>query len=508
MVNSWWRCWAGVWLAAACAAAPAAAQEKHEQSTRDQAPGAEPQTPERLGAKALALFEKGEYEAAEALLQKQLALQPGNFVAWYNIASCRAMAGKPGPAMEALENSVENGFCDGVQLAKDPALKSLHEEARFKALQAAWDEVLIARRDANLKRCEEIFKGREYTTATDDELRTAYRSAFNEKAFGEARAEITRIARWADKNLFPGILDPAQMKNDAWVVVVLPTRLDFGRFIVSLYGPDAISGNSMIGGAYEHDEKRLVSMDIGSTMRHEFFHVLHWRSCTRLGQIHPIWIQEGLCSLIEDYDVEAGNVVPVASWRINIAQRLEKINKLMTIEQLAAMNQSAFGGRRPLANYAQARAVFLYLYSRGKLKDWYVHYTGHFKEDPSGIKAIEAVLGKPIADVNRDYRVWLKALPPVPEQIKAGAASLGMDVDSGSGEGPVVAEVDRTLKNMPDSKTAIRRGDVITSIDGKPVRDIAELVRVLGPYKVGDVVEVEYRRVKKFSTTKVTLVPR
>ena len=459
----------------------------------------------------IAVFDRGDYEKAEELFAAEREKHPQDFVPLYNLACCRSMRGDADGAVAYLADAIEKGFCDVYLLRRDATLNGARKSPKFKALLDHWDELLVARRDANVKQAQIIFAGDKYVERQDDALRLCYRSAFNEKAFGESRAELTRIAAFADSELFKGVLDPKLAHDDAWVVVALPTRPDFLRWAVSVYGADVISGgNSTIGGAYEHDAKRLVSMDLGASLRHEFFHVLHWRDNTRRGQAHPIWIQEGLCSLIEDYNIEGGVLRPTASWRTNIAKRLDGIHKLMPIETLAQLTPAKFSGERPLANYAQARAVFLYVYQLGKLKEWYAYYVEHHKEDPTGVKALEAVLGEPIKKINANYRTWLKALPAVPESIPLGGPSLGVKVDSGGGEGPVVSSVVDlgSQRSALSAASKLNRGDVITSIDGRATRDIAELVRVLGEHKVGDEVEVEYRRFKKFGTIRITLVPR
>jgi hypothetical protein len=454
-------------------------------------------------------FLKGDYARAEELLKAQAEKQPENFVPLYNLACCRSMSKDAKGAVEYLAKAIEKGFCDAHQLRRDPTLAPVRSDPAFKAILANWAELLSARRDANLKQAELLFKDKAYTNFRDERLRLDYRCAYNERAFGEARAELQRVAAFADRELFTGIFAPEQVKDDAWVVVVLPNRTDFLRWVVSVYGPEMLGDrNSTIGGAYEHDAKRLVSMDIGSTLRHEFFHVLHWRDNTRKGQSHPIWIQEGLASLVEDCEVEGESLRPAPSWRTNIVKRLEKLRKLMPIETLAAMPPTKFSGIRPLANYAQARAVFMYVHSQGQLKAWYTHYTTNHAADPTGIASLEAVLGKPIKEINLDYRAWVRELASVSESIPQGGASLGLEVGPGGGEGPMVTSVDTKARNMLDSKTMLVRGDVIIAIDGKATRDVAELVRVLGTCKVGDTVEVEYRRVRKFNTTRIVLVAR
>lgn len=458
-------------------------------------------------AESLRAFQKGDLKAAEAALRAQLELQPDNFVTLYNLACCRATGGDVKEGMEFLQKAIENGFTDKRQLTRDGMLRNLQTDPGFKRIIDNWPAVLIARRDANLKGLSEQFK-KGYTNANDDALRLTYRSAFDENSAVAARAELRQIAQWADTAVFGDLLDPVKMADDPWVIVVLPNRQDFVRWIVALYGPGVGSGNSTIGGSYEHDAKRLVSMDLGSSLRHEFFHVLHWRDMTRRGQFHPIWIMEGLCSLIEDYDTDSrGGLHPTASWRSNTVKRLEKLAKLEPIEVVAALNPAEFSGQRPLARYAEARTIFLYLFDTGHLKAWYDEYTRTYREDRTGIKAMETVLGKTIKDINKDYKAWVRLLPEVPEQIEPGMASLGIEIDAGAGEGPVVASVSRR-RVAAGTKGSFRIGDVITSIDHRATRDIAELVRVLGPYKVGQVVEVAYRRGRNYGVAEVELVPR
>jgi hypothetical protein len=454
----------------------------------------------RLSRESIRAFRTGEYAKAEELLREQLKLQPSNFVIYYNLACCRTLQNDPEEGLRLLTKAIEHGFCDARQLRQDPSFTLLREHEGFKRIIERWDLVLIARRDANLRASEEQFtKG--YITSMDERLKLAYRSAFDEVSFESAKKELSALADWGAEHVIDGLLDPARGGEDAWVVVVLPNRLDFMKWVVSVYGPAAASSTSMIAGSYEHDLKRLVAMDLGSTLRHEFFHVLHWRDMTRRGQMHPIWIMEGLCSLVEDYDVDAaGKIEPATSWRTNTVKRLEKLNKLTPIETMAAMPQHQFSGSRPLAHYAQARTVFLYLHRMGKLKEWYTEYTTTYREDPTGIKAMERVLGRTIKDINRDYKAWVRALPEVPEQITRGMASLGLEIEAGSGEGPVVASVGR--------RRDLKLGDIITSIDNRPTRDIAELVRVLGSCKPGQTVEVGYRRGKIYGTVMVELVAK
>jgi hypothetical protein len=462
-----------------------------------------------LQAKAFEAFDKGDFAAAERLLREQLSLDPENFVIYYNLACARSMQGDAAGAGTLLVQAVEHGFTDVFTLQRDPHLANARGDENYQKIVGNWSLVLTAHRDANLKIARGLFAGEKYAEANDDGLRLSFLSAMDPQSTEQARADIRRLAAWGVANVFPDLADEKKAERDAWVVVVLPTTADFRKWQRATFGADASDGFSTIGGMYSHDNKRLVAMDLGATLRHEFFHVLHWRSVTRLGQDHPPWVQEGLCSLVEDYDLvgqgESATINPVPSWRTNIAKRLLNGGKLPPLRQLASMTRGQLIGSRPLATYGHARTVFLYLWQRGKLKDWYARYTGNYAEDPTGLEAVADAMGMSPEEVERDFRAWLRDLPMVAEQTRPGNVGLGVDVDPGTGDGPVIAVVPRS---SPARRAGLRVGDVITAIDGKPTRDLNELVRVLGTYGEGAEVEVSYRRGTRHETVRVTLEGR
>jgi hypothetical protein len=479
-------------LSLAVGARVAVAQERAE----------EPGKIKSLAGETAAAFDRRDFARAEELLRKHIAVEPGNFVLYYNLACARAMRGDPKDAAEWLERAVEHGFSDLVHMERDAMLDSVRPEPAYRRMVENWSVILEARRDANLKAVEAKYsKG--YTTTTDDALRLNYRSAFEATTFEKAKAELVAIAKWCDTSIIPGILDDDQ--RDAWVTVILPTRDDYVDWIVDRYGTDATGGVSMVGGAYLHDDKMLIAMDLGATLRHEFLHILHWRSMTRLSQRHPIWIMEGLCSLPEDIDIDAeGNARPAISWRTNMAKRMAKAGAIRKIEEFAGMPHHRFTGTRPLANYAQARAIFLMLERKGLLKAWYESYTGTFREDESGLQALLAVTQTDAKSFDRMFKQWLNELPAVAEEIKPGMASLGVEINPGEGDGVEITTVTRPRRELGE----LRIGDVMTALNGKPVRDVAELVRVLSTMAPGETVTVSYRRGKKTGETSIVLIAK
>ncbi|MBZ0173518.1 MAG: PDZ domain-containing protein, partial [Phycisphaerales bacterium] len=381
-------------------------------------------------------------------------------------------------------------------------------------------------------------------------LRYDLLSAHDATATDQAMLETRRVTDWA-AGVMPGLLDQEAAANAPFVIVALPDQTDFLKWAFWTYGQRARRAFAGIGGAYEHDHKRLVAQDLGATLRHEFFHVLHWREMDRLRQIHPIWIQEGLASLVEDMDpmriverrarplpiltgepgvdrrlLPGGDehsgqqqehrtrlvddaFVPAPSWRTNIVKRLAETGRLPSFTDLAEMDHVAFSTKRPLATYAHARTVFLFLHEHGVLDDWYRVYTTDadhgFAADPRGIAAIEAVVGRELGVIEDRYRDWVRhELPEVAETGSDLKAQIGVDIEQGEGDGPVVTKLPPGSRR----RTGLRRRDVITAIDGRPVRDMKELIRVLADYAPGETVTIAYRRIRLHATTNITLQSR
>jgi hypothetical protein len=406
----------------------------------------------------------------------------------------------------------------------DPMLAPVRALPEYKDMIERWDAVLDAHREAGLTLAKGLFPDAKQAVS-DERLRLNYINAFHEDSFRAAREEITRLADWADANVFPGILDPKAMTDDAWVVVVLPSQKDFKRWAVSMFGPDILQGFSTVGGAYTHDTRRLVAQDLGPTLRHEFLHVLHWRSMVRLNQRHPIWIQEGICSLVEDYDMIDAKLSPSTSWRTNTVQRMRSAGVLLPIRTLAQRTNQQFQGQHRMGLYAQSRGVFFYLWQKGKLRDWYARYTTEYAEDPSGVLSLERSVGMKAEDFDKEFKAWAAGLTLVPEEMRNGMATLGVEVDTGTGEGPVVLSFQKkaptpvrvnggntppgTAANPPSGQPRkpdrLEPGDIITAIDGQPVRDLPELLRRMGTLRPGQVVPLSVRRVKLLKTIEVTL---
>ncbi len=455
---------------------------------------------ERAGLAALA---EGRFDDAEAYLVAQADASPQSFEPWYNLAAVACARADADLAVTRLQRAIILGFTDFRTLSNDPDIACVRSSDFYSQSVARWQEVLGARRAADLAVARGLVpSNREERTV--EPLKLEIVSSHDPVGTDQSRDEIEMIAAWANTTLFPQLLNPSAILNDPWVSIVLPDRAEFARWAVAVFGPGARGGLSSIGGAYDHNRRRLVAQDLGATLRHELFHVLHWRDMSRLGQQHAPWIQEGLASLVEDYDIEGGRLVPVPSWRTNIVKRLNDSGRLTPIDRLAATPMDRFVMSRPLAQYAQSRAVMLFLLDRGKLSEFYSEYTRSFDEDPTGLAALRRTLGMEQGELEDAYRDWLDSLPMVAETGSDLPATLGIEIENGTGDGVRVTG----LPPGSRERTGLRIGSFITAINGRPTRDLSELIRVLSDYLPGESVTLSHRRGRVHSTSQVELLPR
>lgn len=471
-------------------------------------PGRE--APDEPMAPAFRAFAEGDYAEAENRLRPLLGQYPDSFILRYNLACALSMQGRADEAVEYLFEAARLGFTDAPTMRRDPHLAAARKTDAFRALDARWDDLLRAHADATFQNLQRQF-GPRYLYHRDDERRLLFAIGFDQTLFDQAMHEIDRTHAWFAREVEPSV-ERAQ-HEDPWVSIILPTRPDFERWARERFGPAGAGSFFQIGGEYNHDRKQLVAADLGPSLRHEYAHVLHWRHNARLAQRHHIWIQEGLCSLPEDLDPDpaTGLDQPVANWRTNSVKRLAGALSLPPLRDYLGIPHDRFTSGRPLANYAIARALMLFLHDRGQLRDFYRLYTESMRtdpaSDPAGYQAILDATGLAPSEFDRTFRLWLRDLPEVAERIPIGGPSLGVEVEAGTGLGPVVTAITRPRAERRDFP--LRPGDAITSINGRTIRDLSELVRVLSDHQPGQTVDVRVRtRGNQEATHSIQLVER
>jgi PDZ domain len=461
----------------------------------------------QIEARGINAMQAREWSRAADIWGVLIQQRPNSFVGHYNLAAALSRLGDLDGSQESLTRAIALGFADKSQLQRDPDLSKLRETEYFRKIMTQWDATIQTRRNIDLARMNELVKHKNMEHRTLEDLRLEVVSAHDPVSTDQAVEELELITNWTMREVFKGLdstLGAGGGEDTPWVMVGLPERRGFAKWALETFGASVRGSISSVGGAYEHQQRRLVAQDLGATLRHEYVHVLHWRDMSRIGQEHAPWIQEGLASVVEDFDVVGGRLVPVASWRTNMVKRLQRVRKLPSIETIARMDLKTFTNRKPLARYAQARTILMWLHDQRKLSDFYAEYTKSYSMDPSGLLALERVLGIEIDEINKRYRVWVADLDEVAETGSDLDATLGISVENGTGDGVVITELTPEARR----RSGLRLGSVITGINGRPARDLHELIRQLGRYKAGDTVQVRWRRGTIHGENAVELVGR
>jgi hypothetical protein len=146
-------------------------------------------------------------------------------------------------------------------------------------------------------------------------------------------------------------------------------------------------------GYYSSTHKALI-MNIatgGGTLVHEIVHPFieaNFPAC-------PPWLNEGLGSLYEQCGEEDGHIHGFTNWRLPGLQRAIREKRVPSFKTLTSMNSSAFYNDDRGMNYAQSRYLLYYLQEKGVLLKFYQEFVARQKEDPSGFKSLQKVLGEP-----------------------------------------------------------------------------------------------------------------
>ncbi len=454
------------------------------------APGQLRQRSDPREAEALDHFRDRDFEEARNLLLEIVADdRKGEFATVrYNLACTYAQLGELDAAVDSLRDAVEAGYLNIHQIKRDRDLAPLRRHNAYIEFVDAWPTLVEQTTGERIREAMSRL-GSGYITEADDEHRLIYVTALDLGSHSEMKERIASLFDAAINDLFGDGLDVP-------VLVVVPNPRDYRRLVSA----------SNIGGLYLHDHYQLISRTTGGNLQHELIHALHWADMDRLGQRHPIWIQEGIAAVFEDIEIVAGQAKPKPSWRTNIVRRLHRLSDLTSIEDLAGMSRSRFMDFRARRNYAEARAVFMYLESIGKFDDWYNAYTASYREDPTGLQAIEQVTGRSARELQKDYAAWVKALPEVQEIVTPGGASLGVVVnDREVNDGVVIKDIQ---PGTGADEAGLEPGDIIISLNGERVASIHDLTRALGMLNVGNRVRLRLRRDGEYLSRYVELTPR
>lgn len=399
--------------------------------------------------------------------------------------------------------AIRAGLVDDKMLDEDPSLARLRAHEAWEQVRAVRqqlrEEAAIARERAatgdpafrdetiaqqSLREWTARFSKGQYRIETHDELNLVIASDIEREGVDKSIAMLTALSQTLRKSLF------AEIQPDR-VLLVVATPKDAAAFFE----------NPEHGGLYVHEARRLVARETGATLRHEYTHVLHFGDMQRRRQHHPIWIQEGLATLFEEWRAGA-NGEPVILSNLRSNEMLDRIRneKSTAWIDFLALDRPAFM-LQPDSNYAQARSMLMFLTVHGKLGAWYALYTAGYDEDPTGRRALEVVLDAPIGRIDGMWKAWVIANGRRDSTIDSGDGVMGVGI-SGMPDG---VRIDSLQPGGPAVTAGLTVGDVLTEIKGQEVRSVADFLLVTAPLRAGENLQVRYRRGKLYSIVRLTL---
>ncbi len=148
-------------------------------------------------------------------------------------------------------------------------------------------------------------------------------------------------------------------------------------------------------GFYSSRDRRLV-MNIGTgtgTLAHEVVHPLIAEDFPAV----PSWFNEGFASLFEQSAPSPdGGMRGLTNWRLKGLQAALRDPAPPRLAALIATSSDEFYGDDSGRNYALARYLCYFLQEHGALQAFYAEFRQTARQDPTGRRALERVLGVPL----------------------------------------------------------------------------------------------------------------
>lgn len=187
--------------------------------------------------------------------------------------------------------------------------------------------------------------------------------------------------------------------NDVMKVYLFDGKLSYEKWTKKLFGsvPDTPYG-------YYSPSRRALIMNIrtgGGTLVHEMAHALIVYDFPDV----PSWFNEGVGSLYEQcYVSDDGELRGKTNWRLPILQKAIRRNggkSPVSLDDLVASTTDEFYGDNKGVSYGLARYFCYYLQQKGLLQKVYKTFRDRYKEDPTGKKFIEEILGEKLSKTQK-----------------------------------------------------------------------------------------------------------
>lgn len=454
------------------------------------------------------LLQARRFEAAERILERRIADGDRDPILLYNSACVLAQLGKLGAAEKRLLDAIKSGFRDFDTMEGDPDLEPVRASDTYGAIMEARARIEAEHGERVKARGPSAPSRRGAAPDPVGQWKRDHPQPFDEKSG-------YRYERDPDSSItYATFLDESSHRRMREMLDELERHLVssyFGKpptdaLLVAIVRPDDAKQyleRPEVKGMYLHSARRLVSRDAGQSLQHEFVHLMHFSHMERTGQRHPIWVQEGLASLYEDYTLRAdGSIEFHPNIRFNFARKQVTSRTARSWRELFELNGEQFMDDAE-RHYPQVRAIFEFFAREGKLEEFYRQLGKTIDQDPSASAAVEKAFGTPLSSVEDRWRKWMVERGAVDDRIERDDASFGI-VISDNGDGVRI----KSFQYKSAARAAgLRVDDIIFEVDALPVRNRDEMLMAVARLVVGREVVVRYKRDDKEMSVKITPRP-
>lgn len=422
-----------------------------------------------LHMKARRLRIRKRHAQAIARYRQILKLAPGDLAALYHTACAQAQLGKNRLALASLRSAALAGFTDFGRALRAPELTRLREEAGFKRLLAERGQLLQTAAKSGPARITARLKRRgaqaDYQVLRDGANRLTFLYPKGDVTFEAARAQVGSFSQALRAKLFR-----AKRLGPLFVVLLAPEDAAvLGKTRRARFDPldDTLVCAPFPFGQFFRSR----------SARRQLVRALHHGDRATAPRRQPAWLVEGLTTLLASATVAGGELVLPHSARLTTIQA----QKAIPWSSLLELTHSKLNERA--SSRDQACYLVRYLWKKGCLGKLYARSTQLESAEGRGV-LFAKLLGKPIGQVEQDFRTWLQGLP-APTVPFTGM--LTSDAFGGLRVSWVQSESGAARANLWE-------GDTLTAVDGAPVRSKRDLLEALSGRKVGEEIEVEALR--------------
>jgi hypothetical protein len=267
-------------------------------------------------------------------------------------------------------------------------------------------------------------------------------------------------------------------------VFIFDTKAALAPHLTALLGTDAPAEPDM-GRYYDGSRTVTCSMEWGLGWLGDLclraLAAGDWRGAAKPpNRWFPVAMQSVLYNCFRTPDGRF-HALNVASYYRPQAQALKDSGTLVPLVQFLRDDYDA-GALVGDALRVQGRTVLAWLLARGKFRAFYTEFRLTGATDPSGITALEKVMGRSSTAIAAEWERWLMAADAEigsSEMAKPFPVLGVLIARPPQGANPAAVTIFETCPGGPAERDGLRPGDQVLTVDGKPVPTRAMLLSVL-----------------------------